>query len=158
MDGYGWTAYDPRVGGSQTIHDAGNKIDITTDLYKTPGGRQGGSWGVRVKGVPRPDAPPDLKTTVIFYMAMEDIMSDWAARLRCDNNADETYDYGVLECHGYTPSLGDFKLFIQEPEENQYPMTFVNSVTVSEDRLWQAKGRFDCANRQYPISKNLPPT
>ena len=75
MAGYGWDEYDVRSGGQQTIHDAGNRIDITTSFVKIPGGNNGGSWAVRVKGVPRADAPPDLKTTAVFYASLQGLGS-----------------------------------------------------------------------------------
>ncbi|KAI1262570.1 glycoside hydrolase family 63 protein [Xylariaceae sp. FL1019] len=71
MAGYGWDEYDTRKGGVQTIHDRGNKIDMTTTFVKVPGGSHGGSWGVRIKGVPRDDASDNLPTTVIFTIATE---------------------------------------------------------------------------------------
>ena len=55
MAGYGWDEYDIRKGGRQTIHDAGNNLDLTIDFIKVPGGEKGGNWGARVKGVPRDD-------------------------------------------------------------------------------------------------------
>lgn len=47
-----------RSGGRQTIHDPANRIDITTEFIKFPGGEHGGSWGARIKGTPRHDASP----------------------------------------------------------------------------------------------------
>ncbi|KAK6196493.1 CDC27 protein [Pestalotiopsis sp. IQ-011] len=45
MEGYGWTQYDTRVGGSQTIHDSNLQIDLTTDFFKTSDGL---SWGIDI--------------------------------------------------------------------------------------------------------------
>ena len=75
MAGYGWDEYDVRNGGQQTIHDSGNKIDITTSFVKIPGGTNGGSWAVRVKGTPRKDAPEILMSTVVFYASLEGLGS-----------------------------------------------------------------------------------
>ncbi|KAK7746002.1 Processing alpha glucosidase I [Cytospora paraplurivora] len=68
MKGYGWTMYDPRVGGSQAIHDEELGVDLTTDFLKTEDGH---GWTVRVAGTPRPGAPTNLKTSIIFHLALE---------------------------------------------------------------------------------------
>ena len=38
VDGFGWTAYDARVGGSQTIRDGAGHVEIGTDFVKTEDG------------------------------------------------------------------------------------------------------------------------
>ena len=74
MAGYGWERYDPRHGGIQSIHDTGNQIDITTSFVKMPdAGGKGGHWGVRISGTPRENAPGDLKTSVVFFAAVEGV-------------------------------------------------------------------------------------
>jgi len=52
LDSYTWTTYDPRQGGVQIIKDSPNNVEITTELLKVPGGRNGGSWAARIKGKP----------------------------------------------------------------------------------------------------------
>lgn len=152
MAGYGWDEYDPRIGGRQVIHDAGNMIDITTEFAKVPGGRHGGSWGVRIKGSPRSEAPPDLKTTVVFYAGIEGLGSLEIA------NEEEALGYeGTVTIKGQTPEsvLGDFRLDITQDsggKKNAHPRrthpsyddkplarTLVKSLQVPEEALWQAK-------------------
>ncbi|KAL9601901.1 MAG: hypothetical protein Q9219_002254 [cf. Caloplaca sp. 3 TL-2023] len=151
MAGYGWDEYDVRLGGRQTIHDAGNMIDITTEFVKVPGGSHGGSWAVRVKGKPREDAPEHLVTSVIFYAAMEGFGS-----LQVSNEGD--LDLGVegtVRMDGSSHELGDFALEVTEgPGTNVHPppthqsyaskpldKTIVASLQVEDVNLWQAKGR-----------------
>jgi mannosyl-oligosaccharide glucosidase len=149
MAGYGWDEYDVRKGGRQTIHDAGNAIDITINFVKVPGGRHGGSWAARVKGVPRENAPADLYTTMIFYAGMEGLGS-----LRVDNAEDHPQGFdGDVKLKGFTPELGDFTIDVTKgPESNEYPsfshpvsaekpldQTFVATLEMPQEHLWQAK-------------------
>lgn len=148
MAGYGWDEYDVRTGGSQTIHDAGNHIDITTEFVKIPGGQHGGSWAVRVKGKPRKDGPKRLITTIVFYAGMEGF-----GTLGVKNEDDELGIEGNLVLEGSTTELGDFTLEVTEgPESNKHPppthpsyaekpsdRTIVASLRVQEENVWQAK-------------------
>lgn len=152
MHGYGWDEYDVRYGGRQTIHDAGNSIDITTEFVKIPGGQHGGSWGVRIKGTPRDDAPEKLMTTMIFYAAMDGFGS-----LGVKNEADELGIEGSVTLEGSSSELGGFMLEVTEgPESNRHPppshqsyatkpldRTMVASLQVPSEQLWQAKRMFD---------------
>lgn len=148
MHGYGWDEYDVRYGGRQTIHDAGNSIDITTEFVKIPGGQHGGSWGVRIKGTPREDAPERLMTTMIFYAAMDGFGS-----LGVKNKADELGIEGSVTLEGSSDELGGFTLEVTEgPESNRHPppshesyaakpldRTMVASLQAPSEQLWQAK-------------------
>jgi len=148
MAGYGWDEYDVRQGGRQTIHDAGNSIDITTEFVKIPGGTNGGSWGVRIKGTPREDAPERLMSTILFYAGMEGFGS-----LSVKNEKDELGIEGVVQMDGLSNELGDFTLEITEgPDTNLHPpsthpsytskpsdRSIVTSLQVPEGNMWQAK-------------------
>ena len=148
MAGYGWDEYDVRQGGRQTIHDAGNKIDITTEFVKFPGGEHGGSWGVRVKGTPREDAPEHLMSTVVFYASMEGLGS-----LGVANEPDELGYEGIVTMEGQTSELGKFNIDITPgPDSNAHPpathetygskpldRTMVASFQVPDEALWQTK-------------------
>lgn len=148
MAGYGWEEYDVRTGGRQIIHDAGNSIDITTEFVKIPGGTHGGSWGVRVKGTPREDAPSRLISTVLFYAGMEGFGS-----LSVKNGKDDLGIEGDVIMEGSSNELGDFTLEVMEgPESNGHPRpshpsdankpldrSIVTSLQVPEENMWQAK-------------------
>jgi mannosyl-oligosaccharide glucosidase len=150
MAGYGWDEYDIRTGGRQTIHDSGNGIDLTTELVKVPGGSNGGSWAVRIKGVPRPEAHANLKTTVVFYTTLEGIGQMSVAGKQDELGAEEDV---VLQ--GVTPELGEFLVTITDgPESNAHPVkshqsyddkpsdrTFVHSLQLPDEALWQTKGQ-----------------
>ncbi|KAK8058662.1 glycoside hydrolase [Apiospora phragmitis] len=147
MAGYGWDEYDTRKGGVQTIHDAGNKIDLTTSLVKIPGGAHGGSWAVRVKGEPREDAPEDLETTIIFYANTEGL----GQTLEVSGENENTGFSGDVTLKGSSPGLGDYKLVVTKGTGNHptsnHPLsaerggdkTLVNSMTVPEEHAWQGK-------------------
>jgi mannosyl-oligosaccharide glucosidase len=140
MEGYGWTAYDPRKGGTQTIHDSGNKLDLTTEFAKIPGGKNGGHWGVRVRGRPRENAPQNLKTTVVFYVAIEDLNFNPGTALGCTHRQyDNPFD-GKVDCEGSAPGLGKFKIDVGG--KKTVGRTAVKSLSVSENALWQAKSKY----------------
>ena len=148
MAGYGWDEYDVRHGGRQTIHDAENSIDLTTEFVKIPGGQHGGSWGVRVKGTPREDAPTRVITTVFFYAGMEGF-----GHLGVQNEKDDLGVLGPVTMEGSSNELGDFKIEVTEgPDTNVHPpknhksyddkpldRTIIASMQAPEGALWQAK-------------------
>ena len=149
MAGYGWDEYDTRQGGRQTIHDAGNQLDLTTDFVKFPGGSHGGSWGVRVKGTPRADAPERLLSTIVFYSTMEGLGS-----LGFENEPDSMGFEGTVTLTGETQELGRFKIDVTTgPETNAHPhthhevyaskpldRTLASSLQAPPEALWQTKG------------------
>ena len=148
MVGYGWDEYDVRLGGRQIIHDAGNSVDITTEFVKIPGGLHGGSWGVRVKGTPREDAPPRFISTVILYAGMEGL-----GKLDVRNPPDEQGIEGTVVMDGESEELGAFTLEVTRGlQTNRHPppthksflmkpldLSIVTSLQVKEETLWQAK-------------------
>lgn len=152
MAGYGWDEYDIRKGGRQTIHDAGNTLDLTIDFIKVPGGQHGGSWGFRVKGVPRADGDPNQPTTMVFYTTLEGLGQLGVDMDSIPGPALE----GDLKLNGYTTELGDFSIDVTTgPETNEYyehnhpsydekPLGkgIVASSTMPPQQLWQAKGLF----------------
>ncbi|GAB7364987.1 hypothetical protein MBLNU230_g5770t1 [Neophaeotheca triangularis] len=180
MAGYGWDAYDPRTGGVQTIHDKGNGIDLETSFVKM----EGESWAARIKGTPREDAEPahgsqggiqDLKTAVWFTLAAE---SGGNLEVEDASAASELGVEGDLSFAGQTEDLGDFKILFTEAETNSHPLhnhpsykskpldhTFVHSVQVPEEGLWQSKAliyssmktSLDGLVEQYTEEKMPPP-
>ncbi|KAG6016370.1 hypothetical protein E4U43_003755 [Claviceps pusilla] len=142
--GYGWDEYDARTGGVQTIHDLGNKIDITTSFVKTPGGTHGGSWAARIKGKLHDNAPENSKTVVYFYLAQED-----AGELEPQGEGSELGFKGDVTFLGRSESLGDYKLVLtkgtgKHPSSDHEitakrpgDVSLVSSGQVEEDVLWQ---------------------
>jgi mannosyl-oligosaccharide glucosidase len=146
MAGYGWDRYDPRTGGIQTIHDAGNQIDITTSFVKvSDAGDKGGNWAVRIKGNPREGAPEDLKTSVVFSIASE---GQALAGLEVQGDPELLKDpkgiVGDIVIKGDNPSLGAFKLVVKEGTGNHPTHTHESG----EDKL---------LDRTLVASQNLPP-
>jgi mannosyl-oligosaccharide glucosidase len=162
MKGYGWERYDPRLGGIQSIHDAGNQIDITTSFFKdtsAEAGDKGGNWGVKIKGVPRDDAPADLKSTAIFYVSTEGQPGVYN-RLEAQGSEEEKkggYD-GDVTLVGENLGLGEFKIVVKgdgEDGSNKHPThghpsgmekelskTIVNSAVLPAEAVWQTKREF----------------
>lgn len=156
MAGYGWDAYDTRTGGSQTIHDAGNGIDLTTEFVKFPeSGSNGGGWGVRVRGVPREDAEnaEELRTSLWFYAGLEGLGSVEVVGAEEDDGVGAT---GDVTLSGQTNDLGEFTLKVlggegeiknvhpgsgDHPAYDSKPLdrTFIHSVQVPDEAIWQAK-------------------
>ncbi|KAL3458692.1 glycoside hydrolase [Aspergillus heterothallicus] len=149
MAGYGWDEYDVRKGGRETIHDAGNSIDLTIDFVKVPGGQHGGSWAARVKGVPRDDAAADQPITVVFHAGLEGLGS-----LSVTTESDDPRGFaGDITFKGYTGELGDFIVNVTAgPKSNKHPehdhpsyedkpldRSLVSSLAVKPEHIWQTK-------------------
>lgn len=147
MAGYGWDEYDTRRGGVQTIHDAGNGIDLTTSFVKVPGGANGGSWAARIKGVPRSDVPEDLKTQILLYVSQDGLGNELAVQ---QDGLDNGFARDVT-FNGKSQELGDFKLVITEgtgehpqdrsdiDESQDFTKTVVQSFMVPTEFIWQGK-------------------
>jgi len=132
----------------QTFHDEANMIDLTTSFVKIPGGANGGSWAARIKGVPRPDAPPNLATMLVYYIAQEGGMGDLSPK---PEGATEYGFEGDVTFEGLAESLGPYKLVITKGKgdhpESDHEMarsrhtdkTVVLSAVVPEQVLWKAQ-------------------
>lgn len=150
MTGYGWDEYDIRKGGRETIHDAGNNLDLTIDFIKVPGGQHGGSWGFRVKGTPS-DGNKHQPTSMVFYTTLEGL-----GHLGVETDSTEEGIKGDVRLEGSSLELGDFTIDVSNgPSTNAHPRyghpsskdkpldrSIVSSVAFPDDQLWQAKGIF----------------
>ncbi|KAK0919882.1 Processing alpha glucosidase I [Friedmanniomyces endolithicus] len=184
MAGYGWDVYDPRTGGVQTVRDKGNGVDMETSFVKLEGGKEG--WVVRVKGTPREDAVvgvgseggvEGVKTAVWFTVGMEGLGSVEAVGGEEGEAAEAGFE-GEVVFTGQTTDLGDFKLVVRESGSNSHPThnhpsavekpldrTFVHSLQVPEEALWQAKAilfgslktTIDSYVTEYTEAKMPPP-
>jgi mannosyl-oligosaccharide glucosidase len=161
MAGYGWEKYDARHGGVQTIHDAGNQIDITTSFFKdtsSSAGDKGGNWGVRIKGTPRPGASKDLITTVVFNVNLEGKLGVFSSLevLKAEEEGTDWYK-GDVVLKGETPQLGGFTVTVKgdKGKKNRHPRhdhpswlqkslerTLVNSKAVDETIVWHSKREY----------------
>lgn len=147
MQGYGWDEFDTRRGGVQSIHDIGNKIDITTSFIKIPGGGHGGSWAARIKGELREDAAEDQKTILFLYVTQEGLGNELEAQPSDDKDG---YDADVTLA-GNSEALGSYKLVVTKgtgklPESDHDISEFrvpgksiVQSLSYPDDVVWQAK-------------------
>ncbi|KAI1005259.1 putative mannosyl-oligosaccharide glucosidase [Podosphaera aphanis] len=144
--GYGWDEFDIRTGGVQNIYDEGNRVDITTNFVKIPGGSHGGSWATRIRGKIRKGHPQESRTTIVFYASMDGLGS-----LEVANKPDVKGFEDDVTLIGNSPGLGDYKLIVTKgsgnhpkPEHEAYfsqPLdrTFVCSAEVPEPEIWQTK-------------------
>ena len=140
MAGYGWDEYDPRTGGSQTIYDVGNSIDVRTDFFKPKGDGSCCQWAVRINGTPRADAPKDLESLVVFYIGSEDPNPTEDSFLDCA----EAEGLAVMKCSGNQRHVPSFTLQFQEPQRDNVPVqrgyaASIRSDSVPADGIWQAK-------------------
>ncbi|KAL8991212.1 MAG: hypothetical protein Q9169_007923, partial [Polycauliona sp. 2 TL-2023] len=128
MAGYGWTNYDVRTGGTHVVNDTGNRVDIVTQLSKPTDS----TWALRVKSMSRQGADSHQRTTIFFYLGME----EFGATLDCVNNSS-----GDIVCSGKAAGLGNFNIRIpgHRSEHTRFRNTSVHSLMVASDRIWQAK-------------------
>jgi mannosyl-oligosaccharide glucosidase len=143
MARYGWTAYDTREGGRQIIEDVGNQINITTEFIKSYEGQSAANWGLRIRGIPRDDAPADLKTSVIFYVGMEAMQActDCKLEARQQLGAGDDTSVHAVNIEVVHPELGAAGIHISTSisEDGRNEGTVVKSLNVTDDKLWQAK-------------------
>ncbi|KAI9686697.1 MAG: Processing alpha glucosidase I [Bathelium mastoideum] len=137
MTGYGWTAYDPRNGGVQSIHDARNNLDIKISFTKAPEDHDY-HWRARVSGTPVAASGSNVDTAVIFYIALEGEITNEQRELEC-SGAREAFDpVADVECRGKTPGLGTFRIRVTDLSSTSRGMA-VKSLNVPNDSTWQAK-------------------
>ncbi|KAK9455596.1 glycoside hydrolase [Dipodascopsis uninucleata] len=174
MDGYGWTEFDPRVGGRQVMHDVANKVDIYTELVKNPSWASGNDsspeWVLRVRGVPRSDDENEL----VFYFGLDGFARSW----RVDPYNSHGYS-GTLRFRGESQDVGDFGLVVTKGSaSNTYPIAkhslsqrypsqniHMRSLFVEQGTMWHAKdyymnilqGQVDAAKREFARDDMPPP-
>ncbi|KAK6511523.1 Processing alpha glucosidase I [Arthrobotrys musiformis] len=139
MKGYGWVEYDVRTGGKQVIHDQANFVDIEIELVKVPGGRNGGSWGARVRGKPRDDAPGPVKSTVFFWAMNEDEDGE----LLLQNEPDPKGLKGPVHFKGNVEGLDEFHIEVTEGQGDPIPHAQLDS------RLGEIETEHDISRSLY---------
>jgi hypothetical protein len=156
---YGWSTYDARIGGTQIIQDVGNQIDITTEFVKKTEGPSAGNWALRIKGKPRNGAPADLKTSVVFYVGMEDKESCADCQLEAfeqlgagDDKTVEAVNFAIKH-----PRLGSAGIHIPTTvgSDGRHAGTIVHTLNVTEEKLWQAKCE-SCPNSRTFLVQAAP--
>lgn len=137
MQGYGWTFYDTRVGGSQIAHDTQLQIDLETAFLKTEGED---SWAVQVTGTPKSDS---VKTSLIFHIAVEKADDANGPKTLVCASQGEGGEGVEASCEGEIAGLGKFEFRVVGDVKNKaVHNTAVKAVQVSEDKIWQAKCKF----------------
>jgi len=151
MAGWGWTSYDSRTGGSQTMHDVGNGLDLTTEFVKTNSKDNAGNWALRISGTPRKNERAGIKTEVVFYVGMEGMQNCFNCELVAaaeeqgsgNNKFIENVDIKIRH-----PGLGNAMIHIPNPRGQErearkhrtvvHQYTGLKSINVTEDILWQS--------------------
>ncbi|KAK4442081.1 glycoside hydrolase [Podospora aff. communis PSN243] len=138
MEGYGWTVYDTRMGGSQSFHDTELQVNVITDFLKS---KDGSNWAARIVGTPKPGSS-NVKTTVILHAAIERADADDSKHLVCEGRGES--GSGVhATCQGDIPALDTFEIRVLGDAKNKMLHdTAVKSVQVPEEKIWQAKAVF----------------
>ncbi|OWB76626.1 hypothetical protein B5S32_g780 [[Candida] boidinii] len=147
MKGFGWTQYDPRIGGRQIIKDKEMHIKIITDFVKT----DSGNWALKIKGIP---TKKNLKTSLVFYAGLEgDGLLEYAGMRDLPTNLVS----GNLKLLGYSTPLGSaFEMDIFDTKDNKYiksskplvdpeldpSLTHHMSLHVPDGNVWLAKDVF----------------
>lgn len=163
VESYGWTLYDPRVGGSQTIRDAALGMDLTTEFVKNS---DGSGWAVRVSGQAARAAHTNVTTSLIFHVALEGAITIPgstttttttkkekslvcerlpAAKQQQQQRKFEKGHVNGASCRGKDPALGSggFELRVNaDPADWVITRSSVVSKTVKEEEIWQAKSNF----------------
>jgi mannosyl-oligosaccharide glucosidase len=159
MARYGWTAYDTREGGTQTIEDVQNKIDITTEFIKKSEGQSAGNWALRIRGVPRKDAASNLRTVVVFYVGMESMDTCTNCKLVTSEQLGAEGDTSIHAANFWIehPQLGTAGIHIPASvgEGGRHEAMVVKSMNVSDDKLWQAKCKHTLIRLAYFL-QSLP--
>jgi mannosyl-oligosaccharide glucosidase len=156
MARYGWTAYDTREGGTQTIEDVQNKIDITTEFIKKSEGQSAGNWALRIRGMPRKDAAADMKTSVVFYVGMESMDACTKCKLVASEQLGPEEDTSVHAANFWIehPELGTAGIHIPASvgESGRHEAMVVKSLNVSDEKLWQTR----CKLNSIGFHQSLP--
>ena len=138
MAGYGWTAYDPRNGGVQSIHDVRNNLNLNISFVKAPEDRNF-HWRARVSGTPVAGSGGNVDNAVIFYVALEGEPTNEQRELECSGAREAFNTAAQIECRGKSPSVGGFRIDVTDSSSTPRG-TAVKSLFVPSDSTWQAKG------------------
>ncbi|CCH41521.1 mannosyl-oligosaccharide glucosidase [Wickerhamomyces ciferrii] len=172
FNGFGWSQYDPRIGGKQIFHDNELKLDLTTDFIKN----KEGSWAIKVKGVPRPGYEKNANS-IVFYAGLEGegmltsavgAPSDGFKRgdpIKLIGQSDEFQGFEIDINDGPNTNQHKFlnKKQIADPDLNPSRTHYV-SMRAPNDNVWKAKDIFNVLISESvneiiarnPDTKNIP--
>jgi mannosyl-oligosaccharide glucosidase len=141
MSRYGWTAYDPRKGGTHTIVDPGNGLELITEFTKLPDGPKPGNWGLRVTGHVTDAWSKSRNVSVIIYVALEKEPGAGPALIECEAQQPLL---DSVECKGTASGLDAFTISIPAAQSIKDHPTVLRSLNVVDDQLWDAKCESRC--------------
>eukprot|EP00026_Physarum_polycephalum_P001358 Phypoly_transcript_01359.p1 GENE.Phypoly_transcript_01359~~Phypoly_transcript_01359.p1 ORF type:complete len:805 (+),score=137.01 Phypoly_transcript_01359:1030-3444(+) len=118
---YGWMKHDGKNYGKQEIEDPTNKVTLNTEFIKYPGGKNGGEWALKIKGVPSAGAKPGKTLSLMYYVAAEDPTVD--LKLSARSGGKKKGIEGDAFIKGKSKELGDFIFVMQDEQGNTYHTT-----------------------------------
>jgi mannosyl-oligosaccharide glucosidase len=137
LESYGWTDYDVRSGGTETIYDPGNGLNLEIQLIKKSGGTQNGNWGSRVKGTFRDEfdsfRPHSNKVSLIWYMSFE---KNGSSTMDCQHGAADG-----IKCRGNGFGLDSFVVEISCDPSLEGREYHFHSTKIPIEDIWKVKGR-----------------
>lgn len=121
IEKFGWTKYDPRYGGIESIIDNDSRLNITTEFVKTEDGL---NWALRVKGK---SSRPNAVHSLVFYAGIQDENGDLSLETELYGTTNNLVD-GDVTLKGHVDKLGgDFDIKIIDDENNKTPAMFTIS-------------------------------
>jgi mannosyl-oligosaccharide glucosidase len=143
INSYGWTTYDARNGGVQTISDPENALNLTVEFVKFPSAIPSALdyWSVRVKGTPFAATSfvgvENWNMSVIFYIGIGEQDDVKEADIRCSSSVN-----GTVGCQGNATGLGEYSILLPPPQSRGALSTTLKSTTAAKDRIWEANGQY----------------
>jgi mannosyl-oligosaccharide glucosidase len=135
---YGWTKYNVRTGGSQTIVDPTNGLEMTTDFVKLSEDPVAGNWGLRINGKLSDSSSNSRNISVILYVALEEDVEAGPAHVDC---ARQEPGLNSVECKGTAPGLDAFTISMPSPKSDDQYQTSLKGISAVDEQLWQAKSK-----------------
>lgn len=151
FQGFGWTQYDPRLGGHQEFRDNELKLDLSTDFVKT----KEGNWALRVRGVPRPGYESQTNS-IVFYAGLE---GDGMLASASGEPVEGFKKGDSIKLIGHSIDFEGFEIDISDgPSTNQHKSlkkreiadpsmnparTQYMSMNVPDDNVWRVKDIFN---------------
>lgn len=149
IEKFGWTKYDPRYGGIETIVDNDSQLKLTASFVKTEDGK---NWALRINGKA---TSPESVNSVVFYAGLP---NNGKLELETDYFGDSNNLLeGLVTLKGESDALGGkFSIDIIDDEGNVMPeshtidfdssynpsLTHHVSLAVPNEELWKASEIF----------------
>ncbi|CAL9728891.1 mannosyl-oligosaccharide glucosidase [Monosporozyma unispora] len=153
LEKFSWVAYDPRIGGKESIIDHENNVNLTISFVKSHDGK---NWATRVEGKP---IDPNKKTaiSIVTYMT-QNVGSSSAQTIRPFLKLNKVISDNDLEFNGYSPELNRYSISFKDNFGNYFQndtlptmeivpgcdssKTSHMSLTIPDEEVWKARDVF----------------